>query len=85
MPDASGNLFSRQQIQSEGFHNFKPSFMPSDVRNTYVVVGNKGSDERWFIERVLKEQPYIIKEDAIETSAVQDDSGRDMSNSHSSR
>ena len=79
MPDASGNS------QSEGFQNFKPSFMPSDLRNTYVVTENKGADERWFIERVLKEQPYIIKEDAIETSAVQDDSGRDMSSSRSSR
>jgi len=85
MPDASGNRFFRQQIQSEGFDNFKPSFMPGDLRNTYVVTENKGKDERWFIERILKEQPYIIKEDAIETSAVQDDSGRDMSNSRSSR
>ena len=79
IPDASGNS------QSEGFHNFKPSFMPSDLRNTYVVVEDKGKDERWLVERILKEQPYIIKEDAIETSAIQDDSSRGMSDSRNSR
>ena len=77
--DASGNN------QSEGFHNFKPSFVPDGLRNTYVVLQNKGEDERWLVERILKEQPYIIKEDVIKTSAIQDDSGRDMSNSRSSR
>jgi len=79
VPDASGNN------QSEGFHNFKPSFIPDNSRHSHVVLENKEKDERWLVERILKEQPYIIEEDVIKTSAIQDDSGRDMSNSRSSR
>ena len=62
----------------ENFQNVKPYIvMESPIKSRTV---NKEA-QKWFIERTLNEEPYMIEEDLVKTSAVQDDSEHDMSNS----
>jgi hypothetical protein len=63
----------------EKFQNIKPYV----VTETPIKVRTMNKhDKKWFIERALNEEPYIIEEDLVKTRAVQDDSEHDMSNSH---
>ena len=60
---ATRPLFKPPQVDtSEGFRDVKTSTIPFGVKQ-----------HRWFIERVLNEHPLAVKEDRVDTYAVQDD------------
>ena len=63
----------------EQFQNIKPYYVMETPIKSRVV--NK-EDKKWFVERLLNEEHYIIEEDLVKTKSVQDDSEHDMSNSH---
>ena len=63
----------------EKFQNIKPYVVMENPIKLRTV--NK-EDIKWFIERTLNEDPYIIEQDLVKTIAIQDDSENDMSNSH---
>ena len=51
----------------------------------YIVDTNLGKkSKRWFSEKVMGENPYLIRENAISTTAVQDLSERNMGSSYGS-
>jgi hypothetical protein len=66
---------SRQQ--SEGFAEYIPG-----LTSERTVVP---TSQRWLNERILGENPYIISETSVNTSAVQDFSEKNMGSSRSSR
>jgi hypothetical protein len=72
-----------RKVPEEAFSDFKPVVVSDAVVAT--LLPSEIKDKRWFIEKVMNEQPYIIEEDLVRTNAVQDDSGRDSTNSHVSR
>jgi hypothetical protein len=49
------------------------------------MIPEENRNSKWYVEKVLNEQPYIIEEDLVQTSSIQDDSGRGQNNSHLSR
>lgn len=52
----------------------------------YLVDTNGcGKDTRWLSERILGENPFLIREIPVATSAVQDDSEKNMNSSRSSK
>jgi len=53
----------------------------ADCEDTYIISGN----HRWFGENVMNENPLIIHDKTVSTSAVQDMSEKSMSSSSSSR
>ncbi len=53
----------RTTSSTEGFRDVKTSEIPFGVKQ-----------HRWFIETVLNENPLAVKEDRVDTYAVQDDS-----------
>jgi hypothetical protein len=57
-----------------GFQNYVPSSLLNDNTSTVFVEQN----QRWFGEKVLGENPYIIREKGVNTSAIQDLSERNM-------
>lgn len=65
----------------EGFLSIRPTLMLNDSTDTGIVPDK----HKWFIERVLKEDPLVITEKTVKTSAVQDNSQVPMANSHTSR
>ena len=69
-----------RKVPEESFSDFKP-FVISDTIIAHVIP-EENRDKRWFIEKVMNEQPYIIEEDLVKTNAVQDDSGRSSTYSH---
>ena len=51
----------------------------------YIIDTNLGKpSKRWFSEKVMDEHPFLIRENAISTVAVQDLSERNMGSSYSS-
>jgi hypothetical protein len=72
-----------RKVPEESFSDFKPVVVSDTIITRIVPPETK--DKRWFIEKVMNEQPYIIEEDLVRTNAVQDNSGRDSANSHVSR
>jgi hypothetical protein len=63
----------------------RPLAKPSTVKEGFSsnVKVSDAQDEKWFVEKVLKENPKRIIEDRIDTMAVQDDSS--VGNSRTSR
>jgi hypothetical protein len=53
----------------------------SDLEDTYIISDN----HRWFGEKLMNENPFIIRDKSVSTSAVQDMSEKNMSSSPSSR
>ena len=59
-----------------------PVGAPYEPFDDYIVETNLGQKaKRWFLEKVLGENPYLIRENSITTTAVQDLSGRNSSSS----
>jgi hypothetical protein len=52
-----------------------------DLEDTYIISGK----HRWFGEKVMHENPFLIRDKNVTTSAVQDMSERSMTSSSSSR
>jgi hypothetical protein len=71
-----------RKVPEESFSDFKPTVFSNIITR---VVPEENRDKRWFVEKLMNEQPYIIEEDLVQTNAVQDNSGRDSVNSHVSR
>lgn len=71
-----------RKVPEESFSDFKPAVFSNTITR---VVPEENRDKRWFVEKLMNEQPYIIEEDLVQTNAVQDNSGRDSINSHVSR
>jgi hypothetical protein len=65
----------------EGFLSIRPTLMLNDS-NTTGIVPDK---HKWFVESVLEENPLLITEKTVKTSAIQDNSQGTMVNSHTSR
>ena len=65
----------------EGFLSIRPTLMLNDSNNMGIIPDK----HKWFIEQVLKEDPLVITEKSVKTSAVQDNSQVPMVNSHTSR
>lgn len=57
-----------------------PSVVLPDSQDTLIVPSN----HKWFIEKVLGENPFLIRDKEVQTSAVQDLSQRGMGNNSSS-
>jgi hypothetical protein len=72
-----------RKVPEEKFVNYRPIISTNTIRS-YVVPEEK-RDDKWFIEKVMKEQPYIIEEDLIKTNSVQDNSDRSSMYSQVSR
>lgn len=64
-----------------GFQDYTPAVVFSNGVDTTLVP----QDNRWFVEKVLGENPYLIRERDVRTSAVQDDSDKSMTASRSSK
>lgn len=64
---------------TESFTNFQPAIINTTMKTR--MIPEEKQDQRWFVEKLLDEQPFIIEEDLVKTSAIQDDSGRASANS----
>ncbi len=81
------SLVVSRALRSGGYEGFVdameqhlPSIVLPENDGTYIV-GNK---HRWFQEKVLNENPFLIREKEVSTSAVQDMSDRGMGSSSAS-
>jgi hypothetical protein len=75
---AFGLVMSRANRHGEeGF----TEYIPGLTSESTVVPNN----QRWLSEKILGENPYIINEKNVSTSAIQDVSEKSMINSNSSR
>lgn len=66
---------------ASGFQDYTPAVIFSNNVDTTLIP----QDNRWFVEKVLGENPYLIRERDVRTNAVQDDSERSMTASRSSK
>ena len=66
---------------SSGFQDYTPAVVFTNGVDTTLVP----QDNRWFVEKVLGENPYLIRERDVRTSAIQDDSEKSMTASRSSK
>jgi Na+/proline symporter len=66
---------------NEGMVDFVPTEVILNTSDTVIVPEN----HRWWSEKVLGENPFLIREKEVKTSAVQDDSERSMGSSTSTR
>jgi hypothetical protein len=53
----------------------------SDLEDTYII----SDKHRWFGEKVMNENPFLIRDKSVSTNAVQDMSEKSMGSSSSSR
>jgi hypothetical protein len=74
-------IISRAHRKTEGFMEYIPALLFGDSDGTQVVT----KSHRWMVERILGENPYIIRDKEVVTSAVQDYSEKSMGSSQSSR
>ncbi len=80
------SLVVSRALRSGGYEGFVdtletlPSVVLPDNNGTYIVPKN----HRWFQEKVLNENPFVIREKEVSTSAVQDMSERGMGSSSAS-
>jgi hypothetical protein len=70
-------------VPEEKFVNYRPIIATNTIRS-YVVPEEK-KDDKWFIEKVMKEQPYIIEEDLVKTNSIQDNTDKSSMYSQVSR
>lgn len=66
---------------NEGMADYIPTDILLTNGDTVIVPEN----HRWWSEKVLGENPFLIREKEVKTSAVQDDSERSMGSSTSTR
>jgi hypothetical protein len=73
---------------NEGFSSSESliNFIPG----TNIFLEDSGTDiipenQRWFVEKVLGENPFLIREKEVKTQAVQDSSEQSMGSSRSSK
>lgn len=72
----------RTAKQTSGFLNYRPStFVFTNGEDTTFVP----QDTRWFVEKVLGENPFLIRERDVRTAPIQDNSDRSMRSSKSSK
>ena len=80
------SLVVSRALRSGGYEGFVdtletlPSIVLPDNNGTYIIPKN----HRWFQEKVLNENPFIIRDKEVSTSAVQDMSERGMGSSSAS-
>lgn len=65
----------------EGFQSIQPAIVFGDAVDSGIVPDK----HKWYVEKVLKENPLVINEKVVNTSAVQDNSNSPMANSRVSR
>jgi len=75
------SLAIRTTPANSGFQDYTPAVIFSNGIDTTLIP----ADNRWWSEKVLGENPFLIREREVKTSAVQDLSERSMSNSSVSR
>lgn len=68
------------RLSREGFMTYSPTVV-FPANDDTVIIPKK---HRWFSEKVLGENPFLIREKEVKTSAVQDDSERGMGSSSAS-
>ena len=66
---------------AEGMADYIPAALVIEDQDTTVIPQN----HRWFVEKVLGENPFIIREKEVKTTAVQDLSERSMGSSSVTR
>lgn len=64
----------------EGFEEYIPAVVLPESQDTVIIPKN----HRWFVEKVLGENPFLIREKEVTTQAVQDLSERGMGSNSSS-
>jgi hypothetical protein len=73
-------LVSNAIRKTEGMTNYismaPDVFVIEDADTTFIP-----SNHRWFVEKVLGETPFLIREKEVRTSAVQDFSEKSMGSS----
>jgi hypothetical protein len=65
---------------TSGFIDYSGKLFSNGIDTTLIP-----QDNRWFLEKVLGENPYLIRERDVRTSAVQDDSEKSMTDSRNSK
>ena len=68
-------------VTASGFQDYTPAVVFSNGVDTTLIP----QDNRWFVEKVLGENPYLIREKDVRTSAIQDNSDKSMNASRSSK
>jgi hypothetical protein len=68
------------RFSKEGFLTYAPAVVLPAQNDTTIVP----EQHRWFVEKVLGENPFLIREKEVKTAAVQDDSERGMGSSAAS-
>jgi hypothetical protein len=71
----------RGYAPEEGFQTIQPAIVFGDSIDSGIVPDK----HKWYVEKVLKENPLVINEKTVNTSAVQDNSNSPMVNSRVSR
>ncbi len=70
--------------QKEGFSNVTIDYIPLGA-NTLIIEDPESivvpENHKWFIEKVMGENPFVIREKNVKTNAVQDMSERSMGSS----
>jgi hypothetical protein len=74
------------RIINEGFNSNEDltNFIPAGIlidSSTDIIPEN----QRWFVEKVLGENPFLIREKEVKTQAVEDSSEQSMGSSRSSK
>jgi hypothetical protein len=72
---------SSAAVANEGMIDYVPAALIMEESGTTFVPQN----HRWFVEKVLGENPFLIREKEVQTTAVQDLSERSMGSSNVSR
>ena len=69
------------QATKEGLIDYVPAALIMEESGTTFVPQN----HRWFVEKVMGENPFLIREKEVQTTAVQDLSERSMGSSNVTR
>ncbi len=67
------------RVKREGLEDYIPAMIVTEGDGTEIIP----DEHRWFVEKVLGENPFLVREKEVRTSAVQDFSERNMGNDSS--
>ena len=72
------------RVKKEGFTNVKVDYIPLGA-DTLIIEDPESiivpENHKWFLEKVMGENPFVIREKNVKTNAVQDMSERSMGSS----
>ena len=77
-------------VLSRALRTINEGFGSSEDLTDFVILEGSGTEiipenQRWFVEKVLGENPFLIREKEVKTQAVQDSSEQSMGSSRSSK